>query len=185
VAISSHFGLSGTIRGPASAKVGDLASDERLRDELVSMRFVETHRHVTVVGPVGVGKTFIAHALGHIACRHKYSVLAVRTDKLLKTLKHARLEHSHEAELRKLLAVDVLVIDDFGLDALDATEPVGHLDDAIAAGPLGDHVDAIVHGLAELLGNPGALAKPDAAAPDDREARGGAPMLGCITGGAP
>jgi hypothetical protein len=59
----------------ASAKVGDLASDERLRDELVSMRFVETHRHVTVVGPVGVGKTFIAHAPGHIACRHKYSVL--------------------------------------------------------------------------------------------------------------
>jgi DNA replication protein DnaC len=37
-------------------------------------------------------------------------VLAVRTDKLLKTLKHARLDHSHEAELRKLLAVDVLVI---------------------------------------------------------------------------
>jgi hypothetical protein len=43
-------GFPGTIRGPASAKVGDLASDERLRDELVSMRFVETHRHVTVVG---------------------------------------------------------------------------------------------------------------------------------------
>jgi DNA replication protein DnaC len=86
------------------------------------MRFVEPHRHVMVVGPVGVGKTFIAHALGHIACRHKYSVLAVRTDKLLKTLRHARLDHSHEAELRKLLAVDVLVIDDFGLDALDATE---------------------------------------------------------------
>lgn len=96
--------------------------DEELLAELVSLRFVEAHRHVTIVGPVGVGKTFVAHALGHIACRRGYTVLAVRADRLLKTLKHARLDHSHEAELRKLLAVDVLTIDDFGLDAMDATE---------------------------------------------------------------
>jgi len=41
---------------------------------------------------VGVGKTFLAHALGHIACRRGASMLAVRTDQMLKTLKHARLE---------------------------------------------------------------------------------------------
>lgn len=96
--------------------------DEALLSELVSLRFVEAHRHATIVGPVGVGKTFIAHALGHIACRRGYSVLALRADRLLKTLKHARLDHSHEAELRKLLAVDVLLVDDFCLDAMDATE---------------------------------------------------------------
>jgi len=96
--------------------------DEALLAELVSLRFVEAHRHATIVGPVGVGKTFIAHALGHIACRRGYTVLALRTDRLLKILKHARLDHSHEAELRKLLAVDVLIVDDFGLDAMDATE---------------------------------------------------------------
>lgn len=96
--------------------------DEALLAELVSLRFVEAHRHATIVGPVGVGKTFIAHALGHIACRRGCTVLALRTDRLLKILKHARLDHSHEAELRKLLAVDVLIVDDFGLDAMDATE---------------------------------------------------------------
>ena len=96
--------------------------DQELLSELVSMRFVEAHRHVTIVGPVGVGKTFVAHALGHIACRHKYSVLALRADKLLKGLKHARLDHSYEAELRRLLAVDVLIVDDFCLDAMDAIE---------------------------------------------------------------
>ena len=46
-------------------------------------------------------------------------MLALRTDHLLEILKHARLDHSHEAELRKLLAVDVLIVDDFRLHAMD------------------------------------------------------------------
>ncbi len=102
-----------------SAKV---SLDQMLLNELVSLRFIEAHAHLTLVGPVGVGKTFLAHALGHIACRRAYSVLATRTDSLLKTLKHARLDNTYEAELRKLIAVDLLVLDDFGLDAMDATE---------------------------------------------------------------
>ena len=96
--------------------------DKVLLGELTTMRFVSTHAHVTIVGPVGVGKTFLAHALGHIACRHGFSVLAVRADQMLKTLRHSRLDNSYEAELRKLIAVDILLIDDFGLDAMDATE---------------------------------------------------------------
>ena len=96
--------------------------DQTLLNELASLRFVDAHAHVAIVGPVGVGKTFLAHALGHIACRRGYSVLALRADQMLKTLKHARLDNSYEAELRKLLAVDLLIVDDFGLDAMDATE---------------------------------------------------------------
>ena len=96
--------------------------DKTMLNELVSLRFVESGTHVAVVGPVGVGKTFLAHALGHIACRRGYSVLVVRADKMLKSLKHARLDNSHETELRKLIAVDLLVVDDFALDAMDATE---------------------------------------------------------------
>lgn len=68
------------------------------------------------------GKTFLAHALGHIACRHGHSVLAVRADKMLKALKHARLDNSYEAELRKFLAVDLLLVDDFALDSMDVVE---------------------------------------------------------------
>lgn len=69
-----------------------------------------------------------------------------------------------------------------------AAHLVGHLDDK--AQPelirqLGDHVDTIAHELAELLGAPSGLAAPDAAAPGDREARDGAPMLTSIAGGAP
>jgi DNA replication protein DnaC len=103
----------------ATAKV---TFDHALLNELAALRFLETHHHVALVGPVGVGKTFLAHALGHIACRRGHSVLALRTDRMLKTLKHARLTQSYEPELRKLLAVDLLVLDDFGLDAMDAQE---------------------------------------------------------------
>jgi DNA replication protein DnaC len=96
--------------------------DRALLNELTTLRFLEAHAHVAIVGPVGVGKTFLAHALGHIACRRGRSVLTVRTDHMLKTLKHARLDHSYEVEFRKLLAVDLLILDDFALDTLDPTE---------------------------------------------------------------
>jgi DNA replication protein DnaC len=96
--------------------------DRMLLNELVSLRFIAAHQHVALIGPVGVGKTFLAHALGHIACRRGVSTLSVRWDRMLKMLKHARLDNSYEVELRKVLAVDLLIIDDFALDAMDATE---------------------------------------------------------------
>ena len=102
-----------------SAKV---TFDQALLQELASLRFVEENRHVAIVGPVGVGKTFLAHAFGHIACRRGRSVLAVRADRMLKSLKQARLSNDYEADLRKLVSVDLLIVDDFGLDAMDVVE---------------------------------------------------------------
>jgi DNA replication protein DnaC len=96
--------------------------DRALLNELVSLRFLDAHQHVTIVGHAGVGKTFLAHALGHIASRRGASVLAVRVDKMLKTLKHARLDNTHEQELRRLLVVDLLILDDFALDAMEPAE---------------------------------------------------------------
>ena len=103
----------------ATAKV---SYDRALWNELVALRFLQAHAHVAIVGPVGVGKTFLAHALGWLACRHGHTVLALTADQMLKQLKHARLDHTYEAALRKLLAVDLLILDDFGLDALDPIE---------------------------------------------------------------
>ena len=96
--------------------------DRELLNELASLRFVESNLHVDIIGPVGVGKTFLAHAFGHIACRRGHSVLAVQADRMLKTLKQARLLDTYEAELRKLISVDLLIVDDFALDTMDAQE---------------------------------------------------------------
>ncbi|MDP8929633.1 MAG: ATP-binding protein [Actinomycetota bacterium] len=95
-----------------------------LLDELTSLRFVEDAHNALILGPVGVGKAHLAHALGHAACRRRLRVHADRADRMFKKLKACRLDNSHEAEMRRLIAVDLLIIDDFALQTLDATETV-------------------------------------------------------------
>jgi DNA replication protein DnaC len=96
--------------------------DSAIWSELVSLRFVDAAQNVLVLGPVGVGKTFLATALGHIACRRRIGVHFERAEKLHKRLKAARLDGSYEAEMRKLVGVDVLLLDDLCLQPLDQTE---------------------------------------------------------------
>ena len=94
---------------------------DRVRD-LFSLGFVERHQDVIFLGPVGVGKTFLACALGHAACRAGREVRFLRADHLLQRLHQSRADHSTEKVLRGLLAPDVLIIDDFGLRRLDAEQ---------------------------------------------------------------
>lgn len=87
--------------------------------KLCSLRFVDAGHNAVIMGPVGVGKTFLATALGHAAVRRRFSAHFERCDRLLKRLRASRLDNSHDTEIRKLLRVDLLVIDDFALQAMD------------------------------------------------------------------
>lgn len=96
--------------------------DRELWNELCSLRFVDDARGALVLGPVGVGKTHLATALGHVAIRRRRTVHFARADQLFRTLKAARLDNSVEAEMRRLARVDLLIIDDFALQTMDQTE---------------------------------------------------------------
>jgi len=115
-------GLDPTMRLDTWDEVDDLTYDRALLSDLTSLRFTEAGHGVLVLGPVGVGKTHLATALGHIAIRRRLSVPAARADKLFTRLRAARLDNTLEAEIRKLARVDVLILDDFALRPLDATQ---------------------------------------------------------------
>ena len=86
--------------------------------DLATGLFVEKGEHVLLYGPAGVGKTHLAQALGHEACRRGFSVLFVKAAKMFRHLFASRADQSWERQLRKYLHPDLLIIDDFGLTSL-------------------------------------------------------------------
>jgi DNA replication protein DnaC len=84
--------------------------------------FIEKREHVLLYGSAWVGKTHLAQALGHQACRLGYDVLFTKAVKLFRFLLAGRADHSWEKRMKKYLAPDLLIIDDFGLSALTAIQ---------------------------------------------------------------
>jgi DNA replication protein DnaC len=103
-------------------KTAKVHFDRRVFSELCTLRFLEAHRNVVVLGPVGVGKTFLACALGHLACRGGFQVHFQRADALLRKLKQSRMDNSRDALMTDLCTVDLLIIDDFALEPMTRDE---------------------------------------------------------------
>lgn len=85
---------------------------------LMNLEFIARKENIILTGPVGVGKTFLANALAHAACRGNKNVVVHKAAKMFKTLYAARADNSLDRELMKLVSPDLLVIDDFGLERL-------------------------------------------------------------------
>lgn len=154
---------------------------------LASAEWVRAHQVVLVIGPTGVGKTYLACALGQAACRHGLSVRYFRMSRLLQDLALARADGSYAKLLQKLAKTDLLVLDDWGLapladaerrDLLEVLEdrygrratlvtsqlPLEHWHDYIASPTLADAIlDRLVHGAHKLILKGGSMRKLTAA----------------------
>ncbi len=105
--------------------------------ELSSCRWVQQHQNVILTGHTGLGKSYLACALGQKACRDGFSVVYRRAPRLFDELAVARADGTYATLLKRLAKTNVLVLDDFGLEALTAQhrkDLLELLDDRYGAG---------------------------------------------------
>ena len=94
--------------------------DRALFQKLVIGGWIDAHDSLIISGPTGVGKSWLACALGHKACRDNRSVLYQRIPKLFGDLALARGDGRYARIIRALGGVQLLILDDWGLEPLDA-----------------------------------------------------------------
>lgn len=87
---------------------------------LADCEFIKNKENIIVTGSTGIGKSFLASALGHQACALGYRVLYQHSTKLFARMKIAKADGSYIKELAKIERQQLLLIDDFGLQPLDA-----------------------------------------------------------------
>jgi len=94
--------------------------DRALFQKLTEGSWIDAHDNLVITGPTGVGKSWLACALGHKACRDNRSVLYQRVPKLFADLALARGDGRYGRLFRALGGVQLLILDDWGLEPLNA-----------------------------------------------------------------
>jgi DNA replication protein DnaC len=87
---------------------------------LAECGFIDKHENILVTGSTGIGKSYLASALGHQACLLGYKVLYYNTTKLFSQLKMAKGDGSYIKEINRIEKHHLLILDDFGIQTLDA-----------------------------------------------------------------
>jgi DNA replication protein DnaC len=92
--------------------------DRAVLAQVTDLNWIAQHLNVLITGPCGVGKSYVACALAHAACRADYSVRCFRLPRLVDELTRVTALQKRSAFFRQLAKADLLLIDDFGLAPL-------------------------------------------------------------------
>jgi DNA replication protein DnaC len=92
--------------------------------DLATCAFIERRESALIIGYTGVGKSHLAQAIGHRACKTGNSVLYIAAHDMLKQLRAARADGSHDRKMLRFTTPELLIIDDLGLRPLVGEEPV-------------------------------------------------------------
>ena len=90
--------------------------------QLAQGEWLQRAHNLLITGPCGAGKTFIACALGHQACRHGHTTRYYRLARLLLTLTQAKADGSYHKLLNQLAKTRLLILDDWGMDTLNTAQ---------------------------------------------------------------
>ena len=93
--------------------------DKNLMNRFAECNFIDKHENILITGSTGIGKSYIASALGNQACMLGYKVFYAGTSKLFAMLKMAKADGSYIKEIAKIEKADLLILDDFGMQPLD------------------------------------------------------------------
>jgi len=102
--------------------------DRNLFERLVSFDFIKHNENIIITGPTGSGKSYLAQALGVHACHMLFKTLYFNTARLMDEIKLSKLQGNYLALLKKLQNVQLLILDDFGLTAIDQLQRQALLD---------------------------------------------------------
>lgn len=94
--------------------------DKNVLLQLTDCNFIKNANNLLITGPTGVGKSFIASAIGHHACQLGYKVYYFNMQKLFQKLRVAKAEGSYIKEMTRIEKQDLLILDDFGIHPMDA-----------------------------------------------------------------
>lgn len=114
-------------RLPQSACVEDLDAratrgmDRSILTTVRGLGWIEEHLNVLITGPTGVGKSYLASAIAHVACRADYTVRCFRLPRLVDDLAKAHALSNRSGFFRSLAKIDLIVLDDFGLTPMAET----------------------------------------------------------------